>query len=84
MDKKKRVLGDQPIAWPKAEQASRAFAQLPERKGGPCVSTVSIVCDPTGHLLGWAGASRSTSVVATGICRNLRAVDPSQYRMHYR
>ena len=30
------------------------------------------------------GASRSTSVVATGICRDLRAVDPSQHRMHYR
>jgi hypothetical protein len=44
VDKKKRVPGDQRIAWPKAEEASRALAQLPERKGGPCVSTVSIVC----------------------------------------
>ena len=33
------------IAWPKAEEASRALAQLPERKGGPCVSTVSSVSD---------------------------------------
>ena len=65
---KKRVPGDQPIAWPKAEEASRALAQLRERKGGPCVSTVSIVCDPTGHLQGWARA-RSTAVVANGICR---------------
>ncbi len=54
VDKKKRVPGDQPIAWPKAEEASRALAQLPERKGGSCVSTVSIVCGPTGHLQGWA------------------------------
>ena len=38
------------------------------RKGGPCVSTVSIVCGPTGHLQGWARA-RSTAVVANGICR---------------
>ncbi len=68
VDKKKRVPGDQPIAWPKAEEASRALAQLPERKGGPCVSTVSIVCGPTGHLQGWARA-RSTAVVANGICR---------------
>src|SRR3989442_311423 len=29
-------------------------SQLPERKGGLCVSTVSIVCGPTGHLQGWA------------------------------
>jgi hypothetical protein len=68
VEKKKRVPGDQPIAWPKAEEASRAFAQLRERKGGPCVSTVSIVCGPTGHLQGWARA-RSTAVVANGICR---------------
>jgi hypothetical protein len=40
----KRVPGDQPIAWPKAEEPFRALAQLPERKGGICVSTVSIVC----------------------------------------
>jgi hypothetical protein len=60
--------GDQPIAWPKAEEASRAFAQLPARKVGICVSTVSIVCGPTGHLQGWARA-RSTAVVANGICR---------------
>jgi hypothetical protein len=32
VDKKKRVPGDQPIAWPKAEEASRAIAQLPEGK----------------------------------------------------
>jgi hypothetical protein len=31
VDKKKRVPGDQPIAWPKAEEASRALAQLKER-----------------------------------------------------
>ena len=62
VDKKKRVPGDQPIAWPKAEEASRALAQLPERKGGICVSTVSIVCGPTGQ-------ARSTAVVANGICR---------------
>jgi hypothetical protein len=68
VDKKKRVPGDQPIAWPKAEEASRALAQLPERKGGSCVSTVSIVCGPTGHLQGWARA-RSAAVVANGICR---------------
>jgi hypothetical protein len=68
VDKKKRVPGDQRIAWPKAEEASRALAQLPERKGGSCVSTVSIVCGPTGHLQGWARA-RSTAVVANGICR---------------
>ena len=61
VDKKKRVPGDQPIAWPKAEEASRALAQLRERKGGPCVSTVSIVCDPTGHLQGWARAGRQLS-----------------------
>ena len=53
--------GDQPIAWPKAEEASRALAQLRERKGGPCVSTVSIVCGPTGHLQGWARAGRQLS-----------------------
>ena len=63
-----RLPGDQPIAGPKAEEASRALAQLRERKGGPCVSTVSIVCDPTGHLQRWARA-RSTAVVANGICR---------------
>ena len=62
------VPGDQPIAWPKAEEASRALAQLPERKGGPCVSTVSIVCEPYWAPAG-VGASRSTAVVATGICR---------------
>ena len=44
------------------------FREMPERKGGPCVSTVSIVCGPTGHLQGWARA-RSTAVVANGICR---------------
>ena len=68
MDKKKRVPGDQPIAWPKAEEAARALAQLPERKVGICVSTVSIVCGPTGHRQGWARA-KSTAVVANGICR---------------
>jgi hypothetical protein len=31
------------------------------RKGGRCVSTVSIVCDPTGHLQGWARAGRQLS-----------------------
>ena len=40
----------------------------PERKDDLCVSTVSIVCGPTGHLQGWARA-RSTAVVANGICR---------------
>ena len=59
---------------------TRALAQLRERKGGPCVSTVSIVCGATGTAE--AGASRS--VVATGICRDLRAVAPSQHRIHYR
>jgi hypothetical protein len=77
---KKRVPGDEPIAWPKAEEALRALAQLPERKGGPCVSTVSIVCGPTGHVQGWARAS----------CRrkrdmpDLRAVVLSRLRIHYR
>ena len=59
------VPGDQPIAWPKAEEAARALAQLPERKVGICVSTV---CGPTGHRQGWARA-KSTAVVANGICR---------------
>ena len=77
---KKRVPGDQPIAWPKAEEASRALAQLRERKGGPCVSTVSIVCDPTGHLQGWARA-RSTASSQTGYagpqgCCSESAPDP--------
>ena len=40
----------------------------PERKDDLCVSTVRIVCGPTGHLQGWARA-RSTAVVANGICR---------------
>jgi len=82
MDKKKRVPGDQPIAWPKAEEAARAIAQLPERKVGICVSTVSIVCDPTRHLQGWVPGRHLSS--QPGICRDLRAVDPSQHRMHYR
>ena len=57
--------------------------QLPERKGGPCVSTVSIVCNPYWAPAG-VGASRSTAVVANGICRDLRAVVPSRHRIHYR
>ena len=52
-------------------------------KVGSCVSTVSIVCNPYWAPAG-VGASRSTSVVATGICRDLRAVALSQHRMHYR
>lgn len=68
VDKKKRMPGDQPIAWPKAEEASRALAQLPERKGGPCVSTVSIVCGRTGHLQGRACRS-STAIVPNGTRR---------------
>ncbi len=51
-------------------------------KGGFCVSTVSIVRGATGTAE--AGASRSTAVVATGICRDLRAVALRRYRMHYR
>ena len=63
-----------------AKGRARALAQLPERKGGPCVSTVSIVCGPTGHLQGWARA-RSTAVVATGYagpqgCCSESAPDP--------
>jgi hypothetical protein len=61
VDKKKRVPGDQPIAWPNAEEAARALAQLPERKVGPCVTTVSIVCGPTGRLQGWAREGRRLS-----------------------
>jgi hypothetical protein len=32
VDKKKRVRGEQPIAWPKAEQASRASPNCPQGK----------------------------------------------------
>ena len=83
VDKKKRVPGDQPIAWPKAEEASRALAQLRARKVGICVSTVSIVCGPTGHLQG-VGASQVDSCRRKRDMPDLRAVVLSRLRIHYR
>ena len=50
----------------------RSLRQRPAA-GGPCVSTVSIVCGPTGHLQGWARA-RLTAVVAKRDVPDLRAV----------
>ena len=40
VDKKKRVPGDQPISGRKPRRHPRALVQLPERKGGRCVSIV--------------------------------------------
>ena len=82
MDKKKRVPGDQPIAWPKAEEAARALAQLPERKGGPCVSTVSIVCGATGTCKG--GREQVDSCRRNRDMPDLRAVVLGRLRIHYR
>jgi hypothetical protein len=56
-------------AWRSADclgEASRA--QLPEKKGGICVSTVSIIAALLGTPAG-VGASQVTAVVANGICR---------------
>jgi hypothetical protein len=83
VDKKKRVPGDQPIAWPKSEEASRALAQLPERKGG-------ILRQHRQHRLRpyWAPAGVGVSQVDS--CRrkrdmpDLRAVVLSRLRIHYR
>jgi hypothetical protein len=73
VDKKKGVPGDRP----KAEEASRALAQLPERNLRPALSASSAA------LLGWARA-RSTAVVSNGMVPDLTAVVLSRVRIHYR
>jgi len=45
--------------------SNSSHSQLPERRGGLCVSTVSIVCGRTGHLQGRA-CRGSTAIVPNG------------------
>ena len=68
MDKKKRVPGDQPIAWPKAEEASRALAQCPKGK----VALASAPSASSAALLGTCRGGREPGRQLSsqnGICR---------------
>ena len=56
---------------------------LRERKGGPCVSTVSIVCNPYWAPAG-VGASQVDKSRRNRDMPDLRAVALSRHRMHYR
>ena len=83
VDKKKRMPGDQPIAWPKAEEASRALAQLPQGKlafaSAPSASSAALLEAPAG-----VGASQVDSCRRKRDMPDLRAVVLSRLRIHYR
>jgi hypothetical protein len=81
VDKKKGVPGDQPIARPKAEEASRRSPNCP-KEGGPCVSTVSIVRNS--HWAPAGGRKQVDSCRRNRDVPDLNAVALSRHRMHYR